>query len=138
MSYVCLLIVFCHNISTVPTFPISLTSSSDFINDDGSRRLLELAEEFENVFPSYDISGQRITSTHSHYRMLTTNCPSNFVKPCNGSCNSCGSVKATALCKARKLRCKASTVKGEIFISLFLCFAVLSDTSSLNPANRRI
>ena len=89
---------------------------SDFLQDDGSRRMMELAQELEDVFPSYDLSGQRITSIHSHYRMLTTNCPSKFEDPCNGTCNSCGSIKATALCKARKLRCKASSVKGEVII----------------------
>ena len=94
----------------------STTTSSDFANDDGSRRLLELAEELEDVFPTHDLSGQRVTAVHSHYRMLTAGCPTKFAKPkCEGSCTSCKGKVAKAKCKARKLKCKASSIKGISF-----------------------
>lgn len=89
---------------------------SDFATNDGSTRLLELAQEFENVFPTHDLSGQRVTAVHSHYRMLTAGCPTTFVKPnCEGSCTSCSGKVAKAKCKARQLKCKGR------LISCFCC-----------------
>lgn len=95
----------------------------DFINDDGSRRLIEQAQELEAVFPTHDFSRQRITPVHSHYRILTAGCTSKFSKPkCEGSCTSCSGKVATAKCKARKLACKASSIKGKVLVSCFAHF----------------
>jgi hypothetical protein len=89
----------------------------DFLNDDGSRRLLEQAQEMEDVFPFYDLSGQRITAVQSHYRVLTTGCTATFTKPkCQGSCDSCSGKIAKAKCKARQLTCKAKSIEGTILI----------------------
>ena len=90
-----------------------LLPCSDFVNDDGSRRLLELAQELEDVFPTHDLSGQRVTAVHSHYRMLTAGCSSNFIAPtCAGSCDFCFDEATKAKCKARKLRCLGTSSLG--------------------------
>lgn len=87
--------------------------------------MLELAHEMEDVFPTYDLSGQRITAVHSHYRMLTTGCTTKFEGPdCEGSCTSCSGKVAKAKCKARKLKCKASSIEG-------ISFPFMSDLSSI-------
>ena len=63
---------------------------SNFVNDDGSRRLLEKAHEMEEVFPTYDLSGNRVTTVNTHYRMLTESCSAEFAVPdCEGSCDGC-------------------------------------------------
>ena len=90
-----------------------LSSLSDFANDDGSRRLLELAQEMEEVFPSYDLAGQRITTVNSHYRRLAAGCSPTFTPPdCEGLCVSCGGKVAESKCKARQLKCKGSSLEG--------------------------
>lgn len=72
--------------------------------------MLQLAQEMEEVFPSYDLSGHRVTPVHSHHRMLS--CSSTFVKPdCVGTCSCTGKVEL-AKCKARQLKCKGSSVEG--------------------------
>jgi hypothetical protein len=79
----------------------------DFQNDDGSRRALERSVEFEEVFPTYDLSGNRVTPIHSHHRILA--CDTEFKKPdCAGDCTGCGKTLDTAKCKARQLKCKGS------------------------------
>ena len=96
----------------------------DFLDNDGSRRLLEIATEMEEVFPTYDLSGQRITTVHSHYRRLAAACTPKFQKPdCKGSCKACSGKIATAKCKARQLKCKGAT-KG-------LSFPFMSNLPSL-------
>jgi hypothetical protein len=86
----------------------------DFLSNDGSNRLLEQALEMESVFPTYDLSGQRITALHSHYRILTAGCTATFNKPsCQGGCDSCSGKIAKAKCKARQLKCKASSIQGK-------------------------
>lgn len=93
---------------------------SDFASDDGSRRMLELAQELEEVFPTYQ-SGQRVTPVHTHHRMLS--CATTFKGPdCAGSC-SCSSKVDLAKCKARQLKCKAQNVQG-------LNFPILQNPSS--------
>jgi hypothetical protein len=96
----------------------------DFATDDGTRRMLELAQEMEDVFPSYDLSGQRITTVHSHYRMLTTGCTAIFTVPdCSGDCTSCFGEGAKSKCESRKMRCKASSTGG-------ISFPFMSDLAS--------
>ena len=96
----------------------------DFATNDGSGRLLELAEEMESVFPSYDLSGEKITSIHTHYRLLTKSCPASFEGPdCTGDCT-CTDKIANAKCKARKLKCKGSSIEG-------LTFPFMSDPASV-------
>ena len=106
------LIVKCHSLRPhIFSIAFALSICSDFVNDDGSRRLLELAQELEEVFPTHDLSGQRVTTVHSHYRMLTAGCSSNFIPPtCSGSCTSCAGEVAQAKCKARKLRCQGQLI----------------------------
>jgi hypothetical protein len=71
--------------------------------------MLEMSTEFEEVFPTYDSSGHRITPVHSHNRILTNDCTPTFEKPsCRGSCAGCSGKVATAQCKARQLECKGS------------------------------
>lgn len=95
---------------------LTCTVFSDFATDDGTRRMLELAQEMEDVFPSYDLSGQRITTVHSHYRMLTTGCTAIFTVPdCSGDCTSCFGEGAKSKCESRKMRCKASSTGGISF-----------------------
>lgn len=82
---------------------------TDFASDDGSRRLLEQARHLENeVFPTYDLAGNRITPAH---RFLAS-CPPTFSGPdCAGDCNTCsGSEKPK--CLARQLKCKALNTEG--------------------------
>jgi hypothetical protein len=74
--------------------------------------MLELAQELEEVFPTYDISGNRITPVMSHHRMLA--CATSFTGPdCDGSCDCSGVEKAK--CKARQLKCKAVNIEGLSF-----------------------
>ena len=90
-----------------------LSSHSDFAYDDGSRRLLELAQEMEEVFPTYDLTGHRITTVHSHYRRLSIGCSPTFTPPdCKGLCVACSGKVAESKCKARQLKCKGSSVEG--------------------------
>jgi hypothetical protein len=89
----------------------------DFRHNDGSRRMLELAQEMEQVFPTYDNSGQRVTAVYTHYRRLNSGCESNFEKPeCSGSCDSCSGKIAKAKCLARKYKCKGSSVEVSPYI----------------------
>jgi hypothetical protein len=70
-----------------------------------------MSTEFEEVFPTYDSSGHRITPVHSHNRILTAECTPTFAKPdCTGSCAGCSGKVATAKCKARQLGCKGVQV----------------------------
>lgn len=65
----------------------------------------------EEVFPSYDLSGHRITTVNTHYRRLSATCASKFEKPdCKGKCSGCSGKIATAKCKARMLKCKGSAI----------------------------
>lgn len=100
---------------------------TDFASDDGSRRLLEQARHLENeVFPTYDLAGNRITPAH---RFLA--CTPTFSGPdCAGDCNTCsGSEKPK--CLARQLKCKALNTEGLKFPfskcnhSIFVCLFVL-------------
>ena len=85
---------------------------------------MELAHELEEVFPTYDLSGQRITTVNSHYRRLAAACTAKFAKPdCKGSCTACSGKIAKAKCKARQLKCKGA-VKG-------LSFPFMSNLPSL-------
>lgn len=97
----------------------------DFATNDGSQRMLELAAEMETVFPTYDLSGERITSVHTHYRMLTGSCSSSFEGPdCSGDCSGCSGKVNIAKCKARQLKCKGSSIEG-------LNFPFMSDPASM-------
>lgn len=74
----------------------------------GSSEVRRLAQEMDELFPTYDASGQRITPVH---RFLS-DCTDDFSPPsCIGSC-SCGGGTKDAKCKARKLKCKAGSIKG--------------------------
>lgn len=62
----------------------------------------------EEVFPTYDLSGNRVTTVNTHYRMLTESCTAEFAVPdCEGSCDGC-SWTEKMMCKARRLKCKAN------------------------------
>lgn len=62
----------------------------------------------EEVFPTYDLSGNRVTTVNTHYRMLTGGCSAEFAPPdCEGSCDGCGWAEKM-MCKARSLKCKAN------------------------------
>jgi hypothetical protein len=96
---------------------INTMTIRDFQHNDGSRRMLELAQEMEQVFPTYDNSGQRVTAVYTHYRRLNSGCESNFEKPeCSGSCDSCSGKIAKAKCLARKYKCKGSSVEVSPYI----------------------
>ena len=104
-----------------PTEPFTPLSSCeggavDFATNDGSSRLLEIATEMEEVFPTYDLSGHRITTVHTHYRRLSSGCAASFSAPdCAGSCSGCSGTAAKAKCKARQLKCKGSSIQGISF-----------------------
>ena len=84
--------------------------------DDAERFLEQLAKEMEEVFPTYDLSGHRITTTLTHHRMLTEGCSIAFLKPdCEGSCSSCSGKKAKENCKRKKTSCKGSALDGLSF-----------------------
>ena len=111
-------VIIFHVCACILIFSFHTLWSSGFAADDGKRRLLELAQEMEEVFRTHDSAGQSITSVadHSHYRMLTSGCTTDFSKPkCAGSCASCSGTIAKAKCKARKLKCKVSSVEGLSF-----------------------
>lgn len=75
-----------------------------------------MATEMEEVFPTHDLSGHRITTIHTHYRRLTSGCTTSFSAPdCAGSCSSCTKGAAKAKCKARQLKCKGSSIQGISF-----------------------
>eukprot|EP00956_Cyclotella_meneghiniana_P007633 scaffold10249_cov59-Cyclotella_meneghiniana.AAC.2 len=79
----------------------------------------------EEVFPTYDLSGHRITTTLTHHRMLTEGCSIAFLKPdCEGSCSSCSGKKAKENCKRKKTSCKGSALDG-------LSFPFLTDLASI-------
>ena len=114
----------------------AIATFSDFLNDDGSRRFLEVATEMEEVslmfkyllpsaehimtiisgfnallkiFPTYDLGGHRITTVSSHYRMLTSGCTDTFTPPeCSGVCSGCDWT-TVALCEGRWMKCKANS-----------------------------
>ena len=68
------------------------------------------------VFPTFDLSGHRITTVHSHYRILASGCTLIFSKPkCEGGCSSCNGKKAKAKCYARRLKCKGTSLTGISF-----------------------
>ena len=96
----------------------------------------------EEVFPTQDLTGQRITkvAAHSHYRILTEGCSIIFQPPnCEGSCSSCIGEVASAKCKSRQLKCKGSSLEGLGFPFsklLHLEFAIL--LSYLLPWNSSI
>lgn len=81
----------------------------DFGNDDGSRRLIEMHEEMEEVFPLYDSSGLPMSA--SQHRFLPSGkCTPTFSQDndCVGNCKGCTGKVAKAKCTARKLKCKGS------------------------------
>lgn len=81
----------------------------DFLDDDGSRRLIEMRQEMQETFVTYDASGLPVSPAH---RFLA-DCTASFVGPdCEGSCTGCGSKANTAKCKGRELACKAKNVQG--------------------------
>ena len=83
-----------------------------FALDDGSQRLLDMAQAMEETFVTYDMSGNPISPAH---RFLT-DCTNPFVKPdCLGSCNDCPNTKSKASCLGRKLKCKGSSIEGLSF-----------------------
>lgn len=82
----------------------------------GSREMLELAQRMEEVFPTYDLSGERITTVHTHYRRLNAACATTFVKPaCYGTCLNCASPKLETECKVKQLQCKGEAATGVMF-----------------------
>ncbi len=97
------------------SFPLSAVCSgglTGFALDDGSQRLLDMAQAMEETFVTYDMSGNPISPAH---RFLT-DCPISFVKPdCLGSCNNCRDTKSKASCLGRKLKCKGSSIEGLSF-----------------------
>ena len=97
---------------------------TDFISNDGSRRLLEMQEEMEEVFPLYDLSGLPMSASQS--RFLSTDCTANFSQDndCAGSCSCSGlGSLAKAKCKGRELRCKGT--------SAGISFPFMSDPASI-------
>jgi hypothetical protein len=95
----------------------------DFLKNDGSeealRQMREL-QEMEDIFPTYDAGGNRITSV----RLLQNECTATFEGPdCVGSCTGCSTKTANAKCKARTLKCKAQNTPG-------LSFPFLEDPAS--------
>jgi hypothetical protein len=90
--------------------PVLFLPPRDFATNDGTSRMLQLAQEMEEVFPTYDLSGHKVTPIHSHHRMLS--CGTTFVAPdCIGSCSCTGKVELSK-CKARQLKCKGNSVQG--------------------------
>ena len=83
---------------------------SDFVFDDGSRRLLDMAQEMEETFVTYDAAGYPISPAH---RFLTGECTAKFEKPeCTGGCTGCQGKVAKAKCKGRQIACKGASVEG--------------------------
>ena len=62
------------------------------------------------MFPTFDLSGQRITAVQTHHRMLACNEDFSSDNDCEGSCD-CSGVEL-AKCKARQLKCKALSVEA--------------------------
>lgn len=90
--------------------------ASDLLDFDGTRRMLELAQEMEEVFPTHDLSGERITAVHTHYRRLNAGCTTTFIKPnCDGTCLGCEDKTAETQCKVRQLQCKGEAATGVMF-----------------------
>jgi hypothetical protein len=82
----------------------------------GNRQLMELAQEMEEVFPTYDLSGQRITPVHTHYRRLGLLCSTVFIKPkCYGQCIGCPTKQIENECKVKSLQCKGESAVGVLF-----------------------
>lgn len=92
---------------------------TDFLQEDGRRRLVELSREMEVVFQTYDASGNQISPAH---RFLSTNCPLFDGDDCSESCDCTGTAKAK--CLARQLRCKARNTEA-------LSFPFMSDPASV-------
>lgn len=95
---------------------------TDFVANDGARRLMDQAQHFENVvFPTYDLAGNRITPAH---RFLA--CTATFSAPdCAGSCDTCTGLFKPK-CLARQLKCKANNTPGLSFpFSKCVCCVVL-------------
>jgi hypothetical protein len=85
---------------------------TDFASDDGSRRLLLMSREMEEVFVTYDAWGHPISP---HHRFLGT-CTATFNPPdCKGDCTGCTTKATKVKCNARKLRCKGKSIQGISF-----------------------
>ena len=83
---------------------------SDDVFDDGSRRLLDMAQEMDETFTTYDTAGYPISPAH---RFLANDCTVSFGKPeCKGGCTGCKGKVAKAKCKGRELKCKGGSVEG--------------------------
>ena len=98
---------------------------TDFISNDGSRRLLEMQEEMEEVFPLYDLSGLPMSASQSRF-LSSTDCTAKFSQDndCAGSCSCSGlGSLAKAKCKGRELRCKGT--------SAGISFPFMSDPASI-------
>lgn len=88
--------------------------AADFATDDGitqSNRYLEELHELDEIFPSYDAGGNRITP---HRILDNSNCNTQFLgdNNCAGSCTPCDSIALKAKCRARQLKCKAQNTEG--------------------------
>jgi hypothetical protein len=83
---------------------------TDFSTNPGTRQLLQMSREMEEVFVTYDAWGNPISPQH---RFLTSDCQLTFAKPdCIGICTGCPPGAAKTKCSARKLACKASSLQG--------------------------
>ncbi len=82
-------------------------------DDSGTRRmLLEEMQSFDEVFPTYDSGGNRITPA----RFLVDTCTQTFSGPqCTGNCNGCSDKIQKAKCLARLTKCKAKNTVGLTF-----------------------
>ena len=84
---------------------------SDLIFDDGSRRLLEIAQEMEKTFVTYDAAGNPISPAH---RFLMNECTAQFdvENDCEGGCSGCKGKTTKAKCLARLGACKGKSIEG--------------------------
>jgi hypothetical protein len=101
-----------------------LGGAADFATNDGipeSNRYLEELYELDEIFPSYDAGGNRITP---HRILQSSNCNTLFSgdNSCAGSCT-CDNKTLKAKCRARQLKCKAQNTEG-------LSFPFLEDPAS--------
>ena len=96
---------------------------TNFKDNDGTRRLIQMEQEMEEAFPLYDSSGLRMTPSKPRFLM---NCGPLFDDDDCGDKMSCSGCKGTldkAKCKGRQARCFGSK-KG-------VGFPFLSDPASL-------
>ena len=126
---------------------------TDFLKDDGSRRLIEMHEEMEEVFPMYDAAGQLMSPSERRFLPAASKCQATFTieDGCGNSrsCTKqgCGGKVAFAKCRGRQGKCLGSKVgisfpflKSKSFLlplpSYELCLNILLMSNTVRSGKR--